>query len=139
MSYQKPLPTRVLEDFIPYILAAPAARENWHDPVAAIALKAMTIDKKETGICLTVREKAIELNAKVNANQATCNALHEARDSLIEDAQEKMKEAEEQGAIYQRWKSEYVARTAIYEATLGDAECAKSKAFIWTVPAWRQK
>jgi len=77
---------------------------------------------------LTAREKAIELNAKVNVTQATCNALHEARDSLIEDAQEKMKEAEEHGAIYQRWKSEYVARTAIYEATLGDAECAKSKA-----------
>jgi len=52
MSYQKTLSARVLEDVIPYILAVPAARENWHDPVAANALKAImtTEDKKETDL-----------------------------------------------------------------------------------------
>ena len=127
MSDEKPLRRRVLEDCIPFILAGRDARVNWHDSDAANALKAITEDKKETGICLIVREKAIELNARVNAVQATIITLHEARDSLIEDAQEKILEAEEQGAIYMKWKHEYLARTAIYEATLYNAECAKSK------------
>lgn len=127
MSDWKTLPARVLEDCIPYILTGRAPRENWHDSDVANALKAMTEDKKETGICLIVREKSIALNAKVNAIQATISTLHEARDSLIEDAQEKILEAEKQGAMYMRWKREYLARTAIYEATLYDAECAKSK------------
>ena len=50
----------------------------------------MTEDKKETGICLTLREKSIELDAKVNACQATIDTLDAARNSLIEDAQYKL-------------------------------------------------
>jgi len=29
---EKPLPARVLEDVMPYILAPASARANWHDP-----------------------------------------------------------------------------------------------------------
>jgi len=61
----------------------------------------MTEDKKETGgMCSTLRERSIELDAKVNACRATIDTLDAARNSLIDDAQDKLVAAEEQGAIY---------------------------------------